>query len=70
MKRVLGRLGLVFASLLLTLGLFEIGLRLAGYEAIYEVYSKPSIFWIHDELLGWRHEPGASGSACRTIPSR
>lgn len=62
MRLVLGRIGLVFASLLVTFGLFEAGLHLAGYEAIYQVYSKPSIFWIHDDLLGWRHEPGATGT--------
>ena len=30
-----------------------------GYRAIYEIYSKPSILWRHDPLLGWSHEPGA-----------
>ena len=39
-------------------------LRLAGYEAIYETYSKPTLFWMHDALLGWSHEPDArSGPA-------
>ena len=62
MKRLLARAALLAGSLLLVVGLFEVGLRLAGYQAIYEVYSKPSIFWTHDPLLGWRHEPGASGT--------
>lgn len=62
MKLLLARSALLLASLLLMLGIFEIGLRLAGYDAIYEVYSKPSIFWTHDDLLGWRHEPGVSGT--------
>jgi hypothetical protein len=48
-------------SVALTLLLFEVGFRIAGYEAIYEIYSKPWIFWKHDELLSWSHEPGASG---------
>jgi lysophospholipase L1-like esterase len=41
--------------------IFEVGLRLTGHAAIYEMYSKPSQFWRYDELLGWSHEPGASG---------
>jgi lysophospholipase L1-like esterase len=45
----------------LVAALFEAGLRLTGHVAIYEMYSKPSLFWRYDELLGWSHEPGASG---------
>ena len=62
MKAALGRIALLVASVLATLGVFEIGLRLAGYEPIYEVYSKPSLFWTHDDLLGWRHERSVSGT--------
>jgi hypothetical protein len=54
------RLGLLAASLLVILLLFEGGLRLLGYTAIYDVYSKPSIFWQRDETLGWSHVPGSS----------
>ncbi len=50
------------ASFLLTLALAEGALRLLGYSALYEVYSKPSLFWTEDALLGWRHEAGASGT--------
>lgn len=57
----LANLLLAFGSVAFALVLFEIGLRLAGYRAIYEMYSKPSLFWRHDELLGWSQEPGASG---------
>jgi hypothetical protein len=46
-------------SIGLVLGIFEIGLRLAGYRAIYDMYSKPSIFWEHDPVLGWVQQPGA-----------
>ena len=42
--------------------LLEIGLRLAGYQAIYDVYSKPSIFWEYDPVLGWAHTPGSEGT--------
>jgi lysophospholipase L1-like esterase len=45
----------------LVAAIFEVGLRLTGHVAIYEMYSKPSQFWRYDELLGWSHDPGASG---------
>jgi lysophospholipase L1-like esterase len=48
-------------ALALTCGLAEVGFRLAGYTPLYDVYSKPSLFWVHDDELGWAHEPGASG---------
>ncbi|HEY8154716.1 MAG TPA: SGNH/GDSL hydrolase family protein [Myxococcota bacterium] len=57
----LANLLLAFVSIAFVLAAFEIGLRLAGYRAIYEMYSKPSLFWRHDPLLGWSQEPGASG---------
>jgi lysophospholipase L1-like esterase len=55
----IGLVGLALASVALLLGLLEVGFRIAGYEPIYEVYSKPSIFWRYDDLLGWSHVPGA-----------
>ena len=63
-RRLRGRLAnllLAFVSIASVLAFFEIRLRLAGYRAIYEMYSKPSLFWRHDPLLGWSQEPGASG---------
>ena len=48
-------------SLAFACGAAEVGLRLAGYEALYDVYSKPELFWQHDERLGWSMEPGARG---------
>src|SRR5688572_19122022 len=48
-------------SIAVVAAIFEIGLRLTGHVAIYEMYSKPSMFWRYDELLGWSHEPGARG---------
>jgi hypothetical protein len=60
-RNLLANLGLAAGSILFMLIVFEVGLRLAGYGAIYEVYSKPWIFWVHDDLLGWSHEPNAEG---------
>ncbi|MDP7075728.1 MAG: GDSL-type esterase/lipase family protein [Myxococcota bacterium] len=60
-KRRLALLVLSVVAGALPLGLAEVALRLAGYEAIYDVYSKPSLFWQHDALLGWSHTPDSSG---------
>ncbi len=48
-------------STLLTLGLLEIGFRVAGYQPLYAVYSEPSEFWQRDDQLGWSFEPNSSG---------
>src|SRR6266404_1289324 len=52
---------LPLVSIATVAAIFEIGLRFTGHVAIYEMYSKPSLFWRYDELLGWSHEPGAHG---------
>lgn len=52
---------LALVSLVLAGGAAELGLRLAGYGALHDVYSKPELFWRHDALLGWSLEPGARG---------
>ena len=57
----LGVFALAGASILLTLGAFELALRWLGYAPIYEVYSHPEIFWQKDELLGWSHTPNSGG---------
>lgn len=59
--RALAAAALAVTSIAGVLVIFEIGLRLTGHVAIYEMYSKPSLFWRHDELLGWSHEPGSRG---------
>ncbi|RLA16559.1 MAG: hypothetical protein DRQ56_10395, partial [Gammaproteobacteria bacterium] len=59
MRNALLKIGLMAGSLSLVFMIFEIGLRFAGWSPIYEVYSKPSIMWQHDDLLGWSHVPGS-----------
>ena len=59
---LLGRLVLAAVATLLALGVLEVALRMLGYEPIYRVYSHPEVFWQHDELLGWSHEPHAHGT--------
>lgn len=61
-RRLLSLLALSVASLFVTCGVAEIGFRLAGYSALYDVYSRPSLFWVHDDKLGWVHEAGAAGT--------
>jgi lysophospholipase L1-like esterase len=60
-KGALGNVILLAASLALVCAVVEGALRLAGFVPIYEVYSKPELFWRHDERLGWSLEPGARG---------
>jgi lysophospholipase L1-like esterase len=59
LKNIFINLGLIFLSLGFCFVILEFGFRLAGYEAIYDVYSKPSLFWRSDPLLGWSHEPNS-----------
>jgi len=53
---------LAMVSVLLTLAVGEVGIRMAGFQPVFDVYSKPSLFWIHDELLGWSHQPSAQAT--------
>lgn len=61
LRALAASLVLAAAALAVTCAVAEVGFRMAGYSAIYDVYSKPSVFWQHDDRLGWVHEPGASG---------
>lgn len=61
MRTWLKRLVLLTASVAVTIGLLEVGFRIAGYEPLYNVYSQPEAFWERDALLGWALSPGARG---------
>ncbi|MDH5672677.1 MAG: SGNH/GDSL hydrolase family protein [Myxococcales bacterium] len=56
------KLALASASLGIMLLLIEIGFRLLGYQAIFDTYSKSSLFWQHHPLLGWVHTPNSTGT--------
>jgi lysophospholipase L1-like esterase len=56
------KLALLLVSVIVTLGVLEIGFRIAGFEPVYSVYSHPEVFWQKDRLLGWSLEPGARGT--------
>jgi lysophospholipase L1-like esterase len=60
-RRRLGSLLLLVVSLALACAAAEGALRLAGWMPIYDVYSRPELFWRHDDALGWSLEPGARG---------
>jgi lysophospholipase L1-like esterase len=56
------KLALAVGSAVVCLLLVEVGFRLAGYQPIYSVYSKPEFFWQRDPRLGWVQQPGARGT--------
>lgn len=55
-------LALLFGSIALTLLVGEFVIRMVGYQPIHDVYSKPSLFWIHDDTLGWVHQSNSEGT--------
>lgn len=57
LKNSLTNLFLVLVSVLICFLLLEAGFRLAGYQPIYKTYSKSSMLWQYDPLLGWSHIP-------------
>jgi hypothetical protein len=56
LKNILIKMGFIFLSLGFYFVVLKLRCRLAGYEAIHKLYSKPSLFFKHDPLLGWSHE--------------
>lgn len=59
---MLGRIVAIGVGTVVFLLFGELAVRLMGYQAIYDTYSRPSVFWIHDPLLGWVHEPNSVGT--------
>jgi lysophospholipase L1-like esterase len=59
--RHFANIALLLASLFLAVIFAEIVLRGLGYSKIYDIYSKQSMFWEYDPLLGWRHQKNADG---------
>jgi hypothetical protein len=57
-----GRIVALVVGTVLFLSVGEVVVRFLGYEALYDTYSKPSVFWIHDPVLGWVHEPHSEGT--------
>jgi hypothetical protein len=55
------KLGLMALATIACLCILEVAFRVAGYRALYDIYSKPEIFWRHDPLLGWSMEPNVNG---------
>lgn len=58
--RALANLSLLALSIVATLLLSEIGLRIAGFAPMY-VSPERDRFWKYDPLLGWSHQPGQEG---------
>ncbi|MCH7708531.1 MAG: hypothetical protein IH884_08560 [Myxococcales bacterium] len=59
---MLGRLTAIAVGVVVFLLFGELAVRLMGYQAMFDTYSRPSVFWIHDPLLGWVHEPNSVGT--------
>jgi len=55
-------LAIACLSVLFTLALAEAAVRMAGFEPLYDIYSKPSLFWKHDPTLGWSHQQDVEGT--------
>jgi lysophospholipase L1-like esterase len=61
-RGILAKVGTVALASALCLVLLEVGLRLAGYQPLFDTYSKPELFWRYDPVLGWAHQPSQSGT--------
>ena len=60
-RGILINLSLILVSILFTLFLSEIALRLLGFKPMY-VSPERDRFWKYDSVLGWAHEPGQEGT--------
>jgi lysophospholipase L1-like esterase len=68
LKRLPKKLGLLALSVLITLAVLEGVFRLFGYRPLYDEYSKPDTFFVHDRVMGWRNKPGAHEAFVGPVP--
>jgi lysophospholipase L1-like esterase len=62
------KLALLAIAVVVTLVVLEGVFRLFGYRPLYDEYSKPDQFFVHDRVLGWRNRPGARGEFVGPVP--
>ena len=68
LKKLPKKIGLLALSVVLTLAALEGVFRLFGYRPLYDEYSKPDAFWVHDRTLGWALKPGSHGQFVGPAP--
>ncbi len=68
LKKLPKKLGLLALAVLITLAALEGVFRLFGYRPLYDEYSKPDAFFVHDRVLGWRNKPGAHDEFVGPVP--
>src|SRR5262245_22985760 len=61
LKTLPKKLALAGVAVLVTLVALEVVFRLFGYRPLYDEYSKPSLLWRHDRVLGWSLKPRSRG---------
>jgi lysophospholipase L1-like esterase len=68
LKKLPKKLGLLALAVVITLVALEGVFRLFGYRPLYDEYSKPDTFFVHDRVLGWRNKPGAHDEFVGPVP--
>jgi GDSL-like Lipase/Acylhydrolase family len=68
LKKLPKKLGLLALAVLITVAALEGVFRLFGYRPLYDEYSKPDTFFVHDRVLGWRNKPGAHDEFVGPVP--
>lgn len=68
LKKLPKKLALLAIAVVVTLVVLEGVFRLFGYRPLYDEYSKPDEFFVHDRVLGWRNKAGAHGQFVGPVP--
>jgi GDSL-like Lipase/Acylhydrolase family len=68
LKKLPKKLGLLALAVVITLAALEGVFRLFGYRPLYDEYSKPDAFFVHDRVLGWTNKPGAHDEFVGPVP--